>query len=107
MPGKVKVRVLAGRNLPVMDRANDTTDAFVEIRLGTVTQKTDVCRRSLNPQWNSDWFRFEVRPAVEDSTCWEVGERYDTTARDVSIKKHQMLVKVTNEGDLRLIVYIA
>ena len=60
MPGKVKVRVLAGRNLPVMDRANDTTDAFVEIRLGSVTQKTDVCRRSLNPQWNSDWFRFEV-----------------------------------------------
>ncbi|KAF0298170.1 C2 domain-containing protein 5 [Amphibalanus amphitrite] len=65
MPGKVKVRVLAGRNLPVMDRANDTTDAFVEIRLGTVTQKTDVCRRSLNPQWNSDWFRFEVQDDAE------------------------------------------
>ncbi|XP_037070416.1 C2 domain-containing protein 5-like [Pollicipes pollicipes] len=65
MPGKVKVRVLAGRNLPVMDRANDTTDAFVEVRLGAVTQKTDVCRRSLNPQWNSDWFRFEVQDDAE------------------------------------------
>ena len=31
MPGKVKVRILAGRNLPVMDRASDLTDAFVEV----------------------------------------------------------------------------
>ena len=31
MPGKVKVKVLAGRNLPVMDRSSDTTDAFVEV----------------------------------------------------------------------------
>ncbi len=31
MPGKVKVKVLAGRNLPVMDRSSDTTDAYVEV----------------------------------------------------------------------------
>lgn len=61
MPGKIKVKVLAGRNLPVMDRAGDTTDAFVEIKFGGVTHKTDVCRKSLNPQWNStEWYRFEV-----------------------------------------------
>lgn len=61
MPGKVKVKVLAGRNLPVMDRGSDTTDAFVEIKFGSVTHKTDVCRKSLNPHWNnSDWYRFEV-----------------------------------------------
>ncbi|CAH2095069.1 unnamed protein product [Euphydryas editha] len=61
MPGKIKVKVLAGRNLPVMDRASDTTDAFVEIKFGGVTHKTDVCRKSLNPQWNStEWYRFEV-----------------------------------------------
>jgi hypothetical protein len=28
MPGKVKVRVVAGRSLPVMDRSNDTTDGI-------------------------------------------------------------------------------
>lgn len=62
MPGKIKVKVLAGRNLPVMDRASDTTDAFVEIKFGSVTHKTDVCRKSLNPHWNStEWYRFEVR----------------------------------------------
>ncbi|XP_039759828.1 uncharacterized protein LOC120633627 isoform X1 [Pararge aegeria] len=61
MPGKIKVKVLAGRNLPVMDRASDTTDAFVEIKFGGITHKTDVCRKSLNPQWNStEWYRFEV-----------------------------------------------
>ncbi|XP_063530080.1 uncharacterized protein LOC134741283 isoform X2 [Cydia strobilella] len=61
MPGKIKVKVLAGRNLPVMDRASDTTDAFVEIKFGSVTHKTDVCRKSLNPHWSStEWYRFEV-----------------------------------------------
>lgn len=55
MPGKVGVKIKAGRNLPIMDRTNETTDAYVEIKLGTVTQKTDVCRKSLNPQWNTDW----------------------------------------------------
>jgi hypothetical protein len=31
MPGKLRVRVVAGRGLPVMDRATDLTDAFVEV----------------------------------------------------------------------------
>ncbi|XP_035703705.1 uncharacterized protein LOC110844368 isoform X1 [Folsomia candida] len=60
MPGKVKVRVVAGRGLPIMDKSNDTTDAYVEVKLGQVTYKTDVCRKSLNPQWNSEWFKFEM-----------------------------------------------
>lgn len=60
MPGKVKVKILSGRNLPVMDRSSDTTDAYVEIKLGNTTYKTDVCRKTLNPQWNSEWYRFEV-----------------------------------------------
>lgn len=25
-----------------------------------MTHKTDVYRKSLKPQWNSEWFRFEV-----------------------------------------------
>ncbi|RWS03486.1 hypothetical protein B4U79_05423 [Dinothrombium tinctorium] len=60
MPGKVKVRVLAGRNLPVMDKSSDTSDAFVEVKLGNTTYKTEVFRHSLNPYWNSEWFRFEA-----------------------------------------------
>lgn len=60
MPGKVRVKIVAGRNLPVMDRGSDTTDAFVEIKLANITYKTDVYKKSLNPQWNSDFYRFEV-----------------------------------------------
>ncbi|XP_077280598.1 C2 domain-containing protein 5 isoform X3 [Temnothorax americanus] len=63
MPGKIKVKILAGRNLPVMDRSGDTTDAYVELKFGNITYKTDVCRKSLNPQWNSEWYRFEVDDA--------------------------------------------
>lgn len=61
MPGKVKVKIMSGRNLPVMDRSSDTTDAYVEIKLGNTTYKTDVCRKSLHPTWNSEWYRFEAR----------------------------------------------
>lgn len=60
MPGKLKVRIVAGRHLPVMDRASDLTDAFVEVKFGNITFKTDVHHKSLNPQWNSEWFKFEV-----------------------------------------------
>uniref|UniRef100_A0AAV2KW97 Lipase maturation factor n=1 Tax=Knipowitschia caucasica TaxID=637954 RepID=A0AAV2KW97_KNICA len=43
-----------------MDRASDLTDAFVEVKFGNTTFKTDVFPKSLNPQWNSEWFKFEV-----------------------------------------------
>lgn len=89
MPGKLKAKIVAGRHLPVMDRASDLTDAFVEVsnvkqvflikltssiqqcvssilidfqvKFGNTTFKTDVCPKSLNPQWNSEWFKFEVK----------------------------------------------
>lgn len=44
-----------------MDRSNLTTDAYVEVKMGSTIFKTDVYRKSLNPVWNSEWFRFEVR----------------------------------------------
>ncbi|XP_067655808.1 C2 domain-containing protein 5-like isoform X2 [Haliotis asinina] len=64
MPGKLKVRILGARNLPVMDRASDLTDAFVEVRFSNEVMKTEVYRKSLNPQWDSDWFKFEVDDEV-------------------------------------------
>ena len=75
MPGKVKVRVLAGRNLPVMDRSSDTTDAYVEVKLGQANFKTEVFRKSLNPQWNSEWFRFEVRERERERDCGKMEMR--------------------------------
>jgi Ca2+-dependent lipid-binding protein len=60
MPGKVKVRIVSARHLPVMDRSSENTDAFAEVKFGDQTHKTEVCRKSLNPTWNSEWFRFEA-----------------------------------------------
>lgn len=63
MPCRVSVRVPEARNLPVMDRQSESTDAFIEVRLGKddEARKSEVCRHSLNPTWESaDWFRFEL-----------------------------------------------
>jgi len=60
MPCILKVRIIAGRGLPVMDRTGELTDPYVEIRFGDLpSQRTSVFRKSLNPVWNED-FRIEV-----------------------------------------------
>ena len=33
MPGKLKLKVHAARNLPIMDRSSESTDAFVEVHM--------------------------------------------------------------------------
>ena len=31
-----------------------------QVKLGDTTYKTEVFRKSLNPAWNSEWYRFEL-----------------------------------------------
>ena len=60
MPGKIKLRIISARNLPIMDRSSDSSDAFVEVRFGAdIYDKTPVCKKSLDPEWNCR-FVFEV-----------------------------------------------
>lgn len=61
MPCILKVRIGSARGLPVMDRASELTDAYVEVRFGDHQdpQRTRVCRKSLTPAWQQD-FRFEI-----------------------------------------------
>lgn len=88
MPGRLKVKVVAARDLPIMDRASDLTDAFVEVRFGNDITKTDVYRKSLNPQWNSDWFKFEVEDeALQDEPLILRVLDYDTYSAHDSIGK--------------------
>ncbi|XP_037041487.1 C2 domain-containing protein 5 isoform X2 [Bradysia coprophila] len=88
MPGKVRVKIIAGRNLPVMDRGSDTTDAYVEIKLANTTYKTDVYRKSLNPQWNSDFYRFELDDAeLQDEPLQIRLMDYDTYSANDAIGK--------------------
>ncbi|KAG0357353.1 hypothetical protein BG005_003630 [Podila minutissima] len=56
MPCILKIKVIGARDLPVMDKASDLTDAYVEVRFADFeAQRTTVCRKTLNPD-----FRFEV-----------------------------------------------
>ncbi|RKP23918.1 hypothetical protein SYNPS1DRAFT_23997, partial [Syncephalis pseudoplumigaleata] len=60
MPCILKVKVLAARDLPVMDRKSELTDAYVEVRYAEFeSQRTDIARKTLAPVWNED-FRYEV-----------------------------------------------
>ena len=60
MPCILKTRIVGARDLPVMDKATELTDAYVEVKFADYeVQRTQICRRTLNPQWNED-FRFEV-----------------------------------------------
>lgn len=54
-----QVRIVEGRDLPVMDSRSELTDAYVEVKFGDENFRTPVCRRTLCPVWNAD-FRFEV-----------------------------------------------
>ncbi|RDD41524.1 C2 domain-containing protein 5 [Trichoplax sp. H2] len=72
MPAKINVKIVAGRNFPVMDRASDLADAFVEVKFGSNTYKTDVCKRTLNPSWKCDWFRFEADDEEVQDRCLEI-----------------------------------
>jgi Ca2+-dependent lipid-binding protein len=51
MPATIKIRVVEGRDLPVMDRTSESTDAYVEVKFGDVVQKTEIAKRTLNPVW--------------------------------------------------------
>jgi hypothetical protein len=76
MPAAIKIRVLEARDLPVMDRATELTDAYVELRFADNAARTTVARRTLNPQWHQD-FRFEIADDcdLQDHplllTCWD------------------------------------
>eukprot|EP00048_Salpingoeca_helianthica_P008393 m.122021 g.122021 ORF g.122021 m.122021 type:complete len:82 (+) comp14590_c0_seq1:147-392(+) len=71
MPGILRVRVRAARDLPVMEKSSQSTDAYVEVRLKDVSFKSAVCWRSLNPTWDTAVFEFEVMFIVlaYDSPC--------------------------------------
>uniref|UniRef100_A0A3Q2ST90 Uncharacterized protein n=1 Tax=Fundulus heteroclitus TaxID=8078 RepID=A0A3Q2ST90_FUNHE len=56
MPGKLKAKIVAGRHLPVMDRASDLTDAFVEVSDDAFTAA--IFLKSPNVQKNYSRFSF-------------------------------------------------
>ena len=42
MPAKIKVKIVAGRDFPIMDRASDLADPFVEVRCILIAKKDNI-----------------------------------------------------------------
>ncbi|CAH8508322.1 unnamed protein product [Heterobilharzia americana] len=103
MPGTVKVKVLSARNLPVMDRATFLTDAFVELCIGSITYKTEVVRRSLNPSWNSDWFCFKLddQALQEEALLLKVMDHDTYSAHDTIGRVYFDLNPLLSRGQTR------
>eukprot|EP01135_Chromosphaera_perkinsii_P005613 Nk52_evm27s355 gene=Nk52_evmTU27s355 len=85
MPGILKVRVAMARDLPIMDRSSELTDAYVEVRYSDDSFRTNVCRKTLCPVWNTD-FRFEVDDEeLQDEVLELRVYDYDTISADDAI----------------------
>jgi Ca2+-dependent lipid-binding protein len=65
MPSTLKIRVVQARDLPIMDKQHESTDAYVQVKFGDEpTQQTDIVFRSLHPVFNAD-FRIEIADDIE------------------------------------------
>lgn len=91
MPCTIKVRVVRGVNLPVMDRSSKLTDAYIDIEFGTFHKTTEICKKTLNPIWDEE-FRFDV---VNDSIV-------QTHPMEFKVMDHDVYTSDTTIG----IVYI-
>lgn len=82
MPSQVRIKIESARDLPVMDRSaqsDASTDAFVEVKLNNIAQKTHTCKKSLSPVWNCD-FKFEV---MDDSTLQDSPVEFSVMDQDL------------------------
>ncbi|OQR66768.1 hypothetical protein BIW11_02300, partial [Tropilaelaps mercedesae] len=58
------------------------------VRLGPICYKTEIYRKSLHPQWNSEWFRFEMDDeALQDERLQLRVMDYDTYSANDAIGK--------------------
>lgn len=87
MPCILKVKVASARDLPVMDKTSDLTDAYVQIKFADNDElRTQICKRTLSPVWNED-FRFEVTDDgdLQDEPLEIKVMDYDTISSDDAI----------------------
>jgi len=107
MPCILKIRLLSGRGLPIMDRASELTDAYVEIRFADLTPlRSSICRKTLNPVWNED-FRLEIPDdaMLQDEPLEIRVFDYDAIGRDdgvgsVMIDLNPLLVNERRNGEV-------
>jgi len=113
MPSLVKIKIERGRDLPAVDKSNNSTeastDAYVEIKLDDHIQRTSTCRKSDNPIWNEE-FRFEV---IDDSILQDAPIELKCMDHDVYssevigfvyIDLNPLLMRTTHGSDRDLVI---
>jgi hypothetical protein len=112
MPSLVRIRIEKGRDLPPMDRnaaPDSATDAYVEIKLEKHAQRTNTCRRTLNPVWNEE-FQFDF---VDDSVMQDEPLELRCMDQDLYSSKligvayidlNPLIMRTTNEADKDLVI---
>jgi hypothetical protein len=111
MPSLVKIKIERGRDLPPMDRnagTESSTDAYVEIRLEKYQQRTNTCRRTLNPIWNEEFeFEFMDDSVMQDEPlelkCFD-HDLYSSELIGVAFVDLNPLIMRTTSGDKDLLI---
>jgi uncharacterized protein YbjQ (UPF0145 family) len=103
MVGIIKLRVIEARQLPVMDKASNLTDAYVEVRFHDFNPlRTEIARKSLSPVWNQE-FRLDIADSLilHDEPLQLLVYDHDVLNDDmigvVLIDLHPLLRASTNE----------
>ncbi len=107
MPCCIKVRVVAARDLPIMDKASKLTDAYVELQFRGehAKKKTEICRKTLNPVWDQE-FRVDVLNDVtlqDEPLVFRVMD-HDTYSADdligaVYVELNPLLQRIHDDAD--------
>eukprot|EP00835_Amoeboradix_gromovi_P000629 NODE_23_length_38171_cov_0.318108.p5 type:complete len:805 gc:universal NODE_23_length_38171_cov_0.318108:2976-562(-) len=71
MPSIIKLKILEGRNLPIMDKSTDSSDAYCVIKFDNNEQRTQTIH-SLEPKWNyaCRWESQDLVPFI-DISVWD------------------------------------
>eukprot|EP00808_Paulinella_micropora_P000340 g32402.t1 len=77
--GTLVVTVISGTRLPAMD-SGKTSDPYVKVTVGKVTNKTKVIKKTLEPQWNQSFTFNEVN--VDDPVKFKMADQ-DTFSDDL------------------------
>ncbi|CAI5455566.1 unnamed protein product [Caenorhabditis angaria] len=103
LPVRLEILVENAKNLPVMNKSNNSCDAFVEVRFLETVEKTDVVT-SLNPAWTNEPFVFDTdeKEISEEWLQFRVMD-YDTySANDaigrVNVDCNILLERMRNTG---------
>lgn len=51
MPSELTINIYQAKNLPIMEKNRNTTDAYVIVKFGDTIKKTETKNNTLNPFW--------------------------------------------------------